>query len=52
MVIAIKWHGFCDEHLDLVEFSYNNSYKETIQMAPFETFYRRKHHIFDLGMIL
>ena len=37
--IAIEWQGSWDEHLDLVEFSYNNSYQETIQMASFEALY-------------
>ena len=32
-----KW----DEHLPLVEFAYNNSYKASIQMAPYETLYGR-----------
>jgi len=33
-----KW----DECLPLVEFSYNNSYQESIQMAPFESLYGRR----------
>jgi len=33
-----KW----DECLPLVEFSYNNSYQESIQMAPFEALYGRR----------
>jgi hypothetical protein len=32
-----KW----DKHLPLAEFSYNNSYKESIKMSPFEALYRR-----------
>ncbi|XP_057529736.1 uncharacterized protein LOC130808273 [Amaranthus tricolor] len=40
--IAIEWQGSWDEHLDLVEFSYNNSYQETIQMASFEALDRMK----------
>jgi hypothetical protein len=31
-----KW----DEHLPLPEFSYSNSYQESIKMSPFEAFYR------------
>nr|GEW06941.1 putative reverse transcriptase domain-containing protein [Tanacetum cinerariifolium] len=31
-----------DEHLPLVEFSYNNSYHATIKAAPFEALYGRK----------
>jgi hypothetical protein len=30
-----KW----DQHLPLTEFSYNNSYQESIKMSPFETLY-------------
>jgi hypothetical protein len=33
-----KW----DECLPLAEFSYNNSYQESIQMAPFEALYGRR----------
>ena len=33
-----KW----DECLKLVEFSYNNSYQESIWMAPFEALYGKK----------
>ncbi|CAL9098303.1 unnamed protein product, partial [Musa textilis] len=29
-------------HLHLIEFSYNNSYHSSIQMAPFEALYGRK----------
>ena len=29
------------EHLPLVEFAYNNSYQESIQMASYEAFYER-----------
>jgi hypothetical protein len=32
-----KW----DKHLPLVEFSYNNSYQESIKMSPFEALYGR-----------
>jgi hypothetical protein len=31
----------CDKHLPLAEFSYNNSYKESIKMLPFEALYER-----------
>ena len=30
------------QYLTLVEFSYNNNYHSTIQMAQYETLYRRK----------
>jgi hypothetical protein len=33
-----KW----DEYLPLVELSYNNSYQESIKMAPFEALYGRR----------
>ena len=36
-----KW----DECLPLVEFSYNNSYQESIKMAPFEALYGRRCRI-------
>nr|GEY36398.1 hypothetical protein [Tanacetum cinerariifolium] len=32
-----------DRHLTLVEFSYNNSYHESIKVAPFEALYGRKY---------
>ena len=33
--------GSWKEHLPLVEFAYNNSYRASIQMAPYEALYRR-----------
>ena len=33
--------GSWEEHFPLVEFSYNNSYQASIQMAPYEAFYGR-----------
>jgi hypothetical protein len=33
-----KW----DDFLPLAEFSYNNSYKKSIKMAPFEALYGRR----------
>ncbi len=32
---GLKW----DKHLPLAEFSYNNSYQESIKMSPFEALY-------------
>jgi hypothetical protein len=32
---GLKW----DKHLLLAEFSYNNSYQESIMMSPFEELY-------------
>jgi hypothetical protein len=34
---GLKW----DKHLPLVEFSYNNSYQESIKISPFEALYGR-----------
>jgi hypothetical protein len=31
--------GSWDKHLSLAEFSYNNSYQESLKMAPFEVIY-------------
>ena len=33
--------GSWEEHLPLVEFAYNNSYQESMQMAPYEALYGR-----------
>ena len=33
--------GNWEEYLPLVEFSYNNSYQASIQMAPYEALYER-----------
>ena len=33
--------GSWEEHFPLVEFAYNNSYQESIQMAPYEALYGR-----------
>ncbi|XP_039069066.1 uncharacterized protein LOC120215442 [Hibiscus syriacus] len=35
-------HGFWEDLLSLVEFVYNNSYMESIRMAPYEAMYRRR----------
>ena len=43
--VAMEWQGSWDEHLDLVEFSYYNSYQATIQMAPFEALYGRNSQV-------
>nr|GEV82234.1 putative reverse transcriptase domain-containing protein [Tanacetum cinerariifolium] len=39
---AIDFRKGWDNHLPLVEFSYNNSYHATIKAAPFEALYGRK----------
>lgn len=40
-VCAIDFQGSWEDHLDLIEFSYNNSYYASIKMAPFEPLYER-----------
>jgi hypothetical protein len=39
---ALDFVGSWEEHLPPAEFSYNNSYQSSIQMAPFEALYGRK----------
>ena len=39
---VIDFKGSWDDHLPLIEFSYNNSYHYNIGMAPFEGLYGRK----------
>ncbi|KAI3788521.1 hypothetical protein L2E82_01290 [Cichorium intybus] len=39
---AIDFGGSWDQHLPLVEFSYNNSYHSRFKMPPFEALYGRK----------
>jgi hypothetical protein len=39
---ALEFGGNWEEHLSLVEFTYNNNYQSTIGMAPFEALYGRK----------
>ena len=39
---AISFPKKWDECLNLAEFSYNNSYQESIRMAPYEALYARK----------
>jgi hypothetical protein len=36
--------GSWDKNLSWAEFSYNNSYKESLKIAPFEALYRRRCH--------
>ncbi|KAL0536908.1 hypothetical protein IC582_025871 [Cucumis melo] len=38
---ALEFPGSWDSHLHLMEFSYNNSFQDTIGMAPFEALYRK-----------
>ena len=39
---VIDFRGSWDDHLALIEFSYNNSYHSSIGMAPFEALYGRR----------
>ena len=38
---VLDYKGSWEEHLPLVEFTYNNSYEASIQMAPYEALYGR-----------
>ena len=38
----IDFKGSWDDLLPLIEFSYNNSYHSSIQMAPYEALYGRR----------
>ena len=37
----MDFQGSWEDHLDLIEFSYNNSYHASTGMAPFEALYGR-----------
>ena len=39
---VLEFGGSWEDRLDLIEFSYNNSYHASIQMAPFEALYGRR----------
>ena len=39
---VLDYGGNWDSHLPLIEFSYNNSYHTSMDMAPFEALYGRK----------
>ncbi|XP_074291260.1 uncharacterized protein LOC141618036 [Silene latifolia] len=39
---AMEFCGSWEDRLDLIEFSYNNSYHSSIRMTPFEALYGRK----------
>jgi hypothetical protein len=36
---VMEYQGSWDKNLPWVEFSYNNSYQESLKMAPFEVLY-------------
>ena len=38
----LEFKGSYERHLPLMEFSYNNSYHASIEMAPYEALYGRK----------
>ena len=38
----LEFKGSQERHLPLMEFSYNNSYHASIEMAPYEALYGRK----------
>ena len=38
----LEFKGSWDRYLPLMEFSYNNSYQSSIEMAPYEALYGRK----------
>ena len=38
----LDFKGSWEDHLDLAEFAYNNSYQSSMKMAPFEALYGRK----------
>ena len=40
--MLLDFKGNWDDHLPLVEFSYNNSYHASIGMPPYEALYSRK----------
>ena len=39
---AINFKGSWNDHLSLIEFIYNNSYRSSIKMAPYEALYGRR----------
>jgi hypothetical protein len=41
---VLEHQGSWDQNLPWAEFSYNNSYQESLKMAPFEVLYGRRCH--------
>jgi hypothetical protein len=41
---VLEYQGSWDQNLPLAEFYYNNSYQESLKMAPFEVLYGRRCH--------
>ena len=52
---VINFKGSWDDHIPLIELTYNNSYHLSIQMAPCETLYGRRYKSpigwFDVGKV-
>jgi hypothetical protein len=41
---VLEYQGSWDQNLPLTEFSYNNSYQESLKMAPYEVLYGHRCH--------
>lgn len=41
---VIDFQGSREDYLPFAEFTYNNSFKSSIQMVPYEALYGRKCH--------
>ena len=39
---VLDFSGICNQHLSLIEFSYNNNYQAAIGMVPYEALYGKK----------
>ena len=50
---AFDFGGYWDDHVTLIEFTYNNNFHSSIKMAPYEALYGRKcrSHLYwdDMG---
>ena len=50
---VLDFDGTWNQHLPLIEFSYNNSYQATIGMTPYETLYGKTYrspiHWYETG---
>lgn len=44
-VCFLEFKGYRDDHLPLIEFTFNNSFYSSIQMAQFEAFYGRRYRL-------
>lgn len=43
LACVLNYKGGWQIHLPMAEFAYNNSYQDSIRMAPFEALYGRKY---------